>query len=195
MMVTTRRTLVGGAALLAAGTVAAVALLRKPPPEIHTLVPQQAEPALLGMSALAAITPPAAPPAFSFQDASGATHTLADFSGKGVVLNFWATWCVPCVAELPSLAALAGKLSGVVVLPVSTDRGGAETVTRFYASHAIAGLGVWLDPKGAASDALHLRGLPTTLLIDRQGRERGRLEGGADWDTDAAVAEVRRLLG
>ncbi len=194
MAVSTRRAVVGGVVVLAAGTVAAVALLRKPAPVIHTLIAEPA-PALLGISALVATEPPAAPPAFGFLDAAGATHTLAEFAGKGVVLNFWATWCTPCVAELPSLAALAAKASDVVVLPVSTDRGGAAAVEGYYRSHGIKGLGVWLDPKGAASEALHLRGLPTTLIIDRQGRERGRLEGGADWESAAAVAEIGKLVG
>jgi thiol-disulfide isomerase/thioredoxin len=145
------------------------------------------------MSALVPTSPPVPPPAFSFLDAAGATRTLADFAGKGVVLNFWATWCMPCVAELPSLAELAAKAPEVVVLPVSTDHGGLAVVQDFYRSHGIAGLGIWLDPKGAASEALHLRGLPTTLIIDRQGRERGRLEGGADWASAAAVAEIGKL--
>jgi thiol-disulfide isomerase/thioredoxin len=130
-------------------------------------------------------------------DAAGGAHALAEFAGRGVVLNLWATWCVPCVAELPSLAALAARLAsaGVVVVPLSSDRGGAAVVQKFYAGHAIAGLDVWLDPKGAAASALRARGLPTTLLIDRQGRERGRLEGGADWASDAAVAGILRVIG
>lgn len=200
MDMTTRRAVLAGgsaaaAALLAGGTVAMLTLLRKPAPaDVHVFTPTEPAP-LLGISSLVAVNPPAALPAFGFLDAAGAAHSLADFAGKGVVLNFWATWCVPCVEELPSLAALAKKLPGVAVVPVSTDRGGAAVVEKFYASHGIAGLGVWLDPKGAASEALHLRGLPTTLLIDQQGRERGRLEGGANWASDAAVAEIGRLVG
>jgi thiol-disulfide isomerase/thioredoxin len=192
LAVATRRAIVAGAALVAAGTVATLALRRKPP--VFTPV---AEPAvrLLGISSLVPTEPAAALPDFSFTDATGGTHSLAEFAGKGVVLNLWATWCVPCVAELPSLAALAAKLSGVVVLPLSTDRGGAPVVQKFYASHGIAGLGVWLDPKGAAAEALHARGLPTTLLIDRQGRERARLEGGADWASAEAVAAILRMVG
>jgi len=125
------------------------------------------------------------------------TVDMGKLKGKVVVLNLWATWCVPCVAELPSLVALAGKLAaaGIVVLPLSDDRGGAPVVQRFYQTHSIAGLGVWLDPKGMAAEALGARGLPTTIIIDRQGRERARLEGGADWASAEAVAAVIRLAG
>jgi thiol-disulfide isomerase/thioredoxin len=194
MRVSTRRALVSGAVLLAGGTVAAAAWLRKPAPPIFTPVVAQ-QPALQGMAALVPTEPPAPPPDIRFSDAGGGEHGLQEFAGKGVVLNLWATWCVPCVAELPSLAALATKMPGLAVLPLSTDRGGAAVVQKFYASHGIAGLGVWLDPKGVAAEALHARGLPTTLIIDRQGRERARLEGGADWASAEAVAAIARLTG
>jgi thiol-disulfide isomerase/thioredoxin len=198
MGVTTRRVLLSGAgaALVAGGTVAAATLLRKPAEPVFTPVAEPA-PVLQGIVSLVRTDPAAALPAFGFADAAGATHGLGEFAGKGIVLNFWATWCVPCVAELPSLATLAGKLSGagIIVLPLSTDRGGAPVVQKFYATHGVEGLGIWLDPKGLAAEALHLRGLPTTLVIDRQGRERGRLEGGADWASAEAVAEIARLVG
>ena len=112
-------------------------------------------------------------------DADGAAHGIEEFAGKGLVINLWATWCVPCVAELPALAALAGRVrdAGILVLPLSSDRGGAPVVEKYYRKHGIEGLPVWLDPKGAAARAWGARGLPTTLIVDRQGRERGRMEG------------------
>jgi thiol-disulfide isomerase/thioredoxin len=188
--------LAGGAAVVAAGTVAAVAMLRKPPEPIFTPVAEPAVP-LQSFASFVPTDPPAPLPDLTLFDAAGRAHTLAEFAGRGVVLNLWATWCVPCVAEMPSLALLAGRLAadGVVVLPLSNDRGGAPVVQKFYSAHAVSGLGVWLDPKGAAANALHARGLPTTLVIDRQGHERGRLEGGADWASDAAVAGILRLVG
>ena len=98
---------------------------------------------------------------------------------------------------MPALQALAGKVAedNILVLPLSSDRGGADVVRKFYAAHGITALPVWLDPKGAASEAWGARGLPTTLIIDRQGREQGRFEGAVDWSADATVARLRQLVG
>lgn len=137
-------------------------------------------------------------PAFAFRDAEGAERTLAhpDFAGRGVVLNLWATWCAPCVAEMPALDRLAEALAGegVVVLALSADRGGAEVVRPFYARVGLRHLGVWLDRGGAAGRALGARGLPTTILVDGAGRERARAVGDLAWDAPEAVAAVRRLV-
>ena len=113
-----------------------------------------------------------------------------------MVINLWATWCVPCVAEMPSLAALSKALApdDIAVLPLSSDRGGARRVEAFYQEHGITGLPVLLDPKGAAARAWHARGIPTSLIIDKKGRERARLEGSADWSTPAAARLVRKLV-
>ena len=139
--------------------------------------------------------PGAALPEIRFTTADGAARTLHDYAGQGVVLNFWATWCVPCVAEMPALAQLASLLgeTRVAILPLSSDRGGAPAVERFYREKSIQGLPVLLDPRGEASRAFGARGIPTTVLIDAQGRERGRLEGAADWASPDAVAAVRAL--
>ena len=136
-------------------------------------------------------------PDFAFTDADGAEHRIAEFAGRGVLLNLWATWCAPCVAEMPALdraqAALAAE--GITILALSSDRGGRGQVEPFYRDKGIRSLGLWLDPKGGAGRAFGVRGLPTTVVIDRQGRERARLEGGAEWDTPAMLAAVRRLVG
>lgn len=183
---------------LAAGTVAAGLWLRKPA-EPATLTPNTGPepemPPLRDISAMQTLATPRALPPFTWRDADGRSHAIAELAGRGVVLNFWATWCAPCVAELPSLAAFAraAAADGVAVLALSLDRGGAATVARYFAAHGIGGLAVLLDPMGAAADALGTRGVPTTLVIDREGRERARLEGGTDWNTPAALAAVRRL--
>ncbi len=198
MAVTTRRTTIAGLgiAAAAAGTVAATMILRKPAPLVVASPMAEPAPSLQPISAMAATDPPVPPAAASFTDEAGAAHALSDFAGKGVVLNLWATWCVPCVAELPALAELARKTAGgdLVVLPLSSDRGGAEVVRKFLAAHALA-LPVWLDPKGDAARAWGARGIPTTLIIDRQGRERGRLEGPVDWASDATIARLKQLIG
>jgi thiol-disulfide isomerase/thioredoxin len=133
-------------------------------------------------------------PDFQFRLPDGTVKTIADYAGKGVVLNLWATWCAPCVAEMPSLDALAAAVApGAVVLPLSSDRGGAAAVERWYSAHDIKNLPILLDQTGAAARALGARGIPTTLLIDGKGRERGRLEGGADWADPKSIAMVKAL--
>ncbi|AHJ61875.1 Thiol:disulfide interchange protein tlpA [Granulibacter bethesdensis] len=143
------------------------------------------------------VDPPARLPAFRFTDAMGDTRSMAYFNGKGVVLNLWATWCAPCVAEMPSLDQLAAavKDEGIVVLPLSADQGGVQAVDNFYRKHGIVHLGTWLDHDGEAQTALKLRGIPTTLIIDRQGRERARLEGGTNWAAPAYHDAIRALVG
>jgi thiol-disulfide isomerase/thioredoxin len=211
MQVTKRRAVLASAGALAGLTVAAATLWRKPAaatgrllaPDAaaiaHPLVPPaQEEPAvrLQGMSALALTDPPRPLPDLHFFDAAGTSHDLSEFAGRGVVLNLWATWCVPCVAELPALADLARRSAntGIAVVPLSSDRGGAPVVQRFLSAHDLT-LPVWLDPKGEIGHALGARGIPTTLVIDRQGRERARLEGAADWASAATLARLRELIG
>ncbi|WP_426954772.1 TlpA family protein disulfide reductase [Muricoccus radiodurans] len=136
-------------------------------------------------------------PDLVFTDGEGKETRLTDFAGRGVVLNLWATWCPPCVAEMPALDRLAGVLEadGIAVVALSSDRGGGAQVESFYARTGVKKLGIWLDPRGVATRALGPRGLPTTVLIDRAGRERARLEGDAAWDGPALLADVRRLCG
>ncbi len=197
---TTRRTVLAAGGIAAVGTVAAVALLRKPEaPRIHTLADGVAVPPVkVGTIAqMIRAEPPRVPAEASFQDEGGAVRRLGDYAGKGLVVNLWATWCVPCVVEMPELQELAHKVAGggILVLPLSSDRGGAEVVRRFYATHGIAGLPVLLDPRGEAARAWGSRGLPTTIVVDRQGREQGRVEGAIDWASAATIDELRRLVG
>jgi len=134
-------------------------------------------------------------PEFGFTDAEGKPHTIADFAGRGLVINLWATWCPPCVAEMPALDRAQAVLaeSGMLVLPLSSDRGGKAMVEPFYRRTGITRLGIWLDPRGAAQRALGSRGLPTTIVVDRAGMERARLEGAAEWDQPAMLERLRRL--
>lgn len=147
-----------------------------------------------GLPRLREVARPAA--AVVFQDAEGRERDLSSFNGRGLVVNLWATWCPPCVAEMPALDRLAALVAaeGIEVLALSSDRGGRAVVEGFYTRTGVARLGVWLDPRGAAARGLGVRALPTTVIVDRAGMERARLEGEAEWDHPAMLAAVRRLV-
>ncbi|HEU0215189.1 MAG TPA: TlpA disulfide reductase family protein [Stellaceae bacterium] len=134
-------------------------------------------------------------PAFSFTDMAGKEAGLADFKGGVVLLNLWATWCQPCLKEMPSLAALQERLgSSLTVLALSEDRGGAETVKPFVEQHGLDKLKVYLDPKSTAITAFEARGLPSSFLIDADGKVLGKVEGAADWDSDKMRDALAKLL-
>lgn len=139
---------------------------------------------------------PAPAPDLRFTDAEGRELTLADFKGRVVLLNLWATWCTPCVEEMPSLDRLQARLGGpdFEVVAISVDRQGASVVAPFYEKLGLKRLGVYLDRTSQSMRALGLRGLPTSLIIDRDGRIAGRLEGAAAWDSPAAEALIRHYL-
>ncbi len=145
--------------------------------------------------ALDRLDPPVAPPDGVFLAADGSSHRLSEFKGRGMVVNMWATWCAPCVAEMPSLEMLSKALApkDVAVLPLSSDRGGAEAVSNWFHAHGIAALPVLLDPKGAIARALQVRGIPTTVIINKSGAMVARLEGAADWGTPEAAALIATL--
>jgi thiol-disulfide isomerase/thioredoxin len=137
------------------------------------------------------------PEGLGFTDADGKEIAFASLRGRAAVVNFWATWCPPCVAEMPSLDRLHAMVAGegIAVLALSSDRGGKAQVQPFYQRTAIRNLDLLLDPRGAAGRALGVRGLPTTIILDRAGREVARLEGEAAWDNPQVVAAIRRLAG
>ncbi len=148
-------------------------------------------------NALVPTDPPTPVPAdIVFLGSDGAEHRPVDFRGHGMVVNLWATWCVPCVAEMPALSKLAARLGpqDVAVLPLSSDRDGAAAVRRFYEAHELGGLPVLLDPHGTAARAWGVRGIPTTIIIDKSGLERARLEGAADWASQATATRVLALV-
>ncbi len=142
-----------------------------------------------------AFDPPRPLPAFTFHDEAGTEHTVADFRGDVLVINLWATWCPPCVAEMPTLDRLQAMLApeNVRVLALSQDRGGAPVVRRFYERTGVKHLPIWLDLRGAAARMLGARGLPTTLVVDREGREAMRLAGEAEWDAPEMVRLIRAI--
>lgn len=122
---------------------------------------------------------------------------LRRFRGRVVVLNFWATWCLPCVYEMPTLDRLAATSdpTRLAILAVSIDRSGARVVVPFIKAHRLEHLPIYLDPErrlgalnsdGVAAGALPLWGLPITYILDKQGRVVGYLTGAAKWDSPQA---------
>lgn len=150
-----------------------------------------------GLDVFKPASPPRAAPEIAFTDAAGHPLSLADFRGKTVLLNFWATWCAPCVQEMPSLDRLQQHLGSdrFAVVAISVDREGLGVVRPFLAKTQIESLATYVDPKGASMRAFGVRGLPTTFVIDGNGREVGHIEGQAKWDTPEAEALVRYYLG
>jgi thiol-disulfide isomerase/thioredoxin len=122
--------------------------------------------------------------AIQFENADGQPRSLADFGGKVVLLNIWATWCVPCRKEMPTLDRLQAKLGGsdFEVVALSIDRR-MDEVRKFFAEVGIQKLMMYRDSSAKATRELGAVGLPTTLLADREGREVGRLIGPAEWDS------------
>ena len=129
-----------------------------------------------------------AAPATAFEDPDGAPATLADFRGKPVLLNLWATWCAPCVAEMPTLDRLAGRESGrLSVVTVSQDLDGRARVEAFFDKQGYRNLETWLDPRMALMTGLEADTLPTTILYDARGREVWRMVGREDWESERAA--------
>lgn len=139
---------------------------------------------------------PTPAPNVRFVDKAGAEHSLIDFRGKVTAVHFWATWCVPCRAELPQVDALAKALGGpdFEVLPISVDRDGMETVNAFYAAEGIQALPAYLDLGLKAFRAFRLAGVPATIFVDRDGNEIGRVLGERDWAKPEVLDVVRRMI-
>ena len=135
-------------------------------------------------------------PELAFEDDKGRKRAFSEFRGKFVLLNIWATWCVPCREEMPALDRLQQKLGGpgFEVLALSIDAGGAAAVKRFYDEIGIRALAIYIDPAVRATGSLGVVGVPTTLLLDRQVREIGRHTGPAQWDGPEATGVIEGYL-
>src|SRR5215469_273008 len=135
-------------------------------------------------------------PEIRFQDDQGHDLTLADFRGRAVLLNLWATWCVPCRQEMPTLDRLEARLGGkdFLVIALSIDRKGVDAVRDFYREVGVEKLAIYLDPSGKGSRGLAIPGVPTTLLIDQEGREVARKMGAAEWDGPEMVSLIQRTM-
>ena len=154
-----------------------------------------APPANVGaLAKLKSEEPARAVPPVSFVDSNGATHTLAEFRGRYVLLNLWATWCAPCVRELPALSHLQAALGAkrLSVVPISVGRDTAVETAAFLKQHK-AELPVYIDTKSAFLHAFGAFGLPLTVLIDPQGLEIARASGAVHWDAKDSLAYFENL--
>lgn len=169
------------------GTVALVLLL--------ALSAAAADAGKLKLGEFIPVSPPQPAPEVAFTDAEGRPTSIADFAGTPTLVNLWATWCQPCLREMPSLQRLQAKLAGrLTVAAVSEDRAGAKLVNPFVAEQKLQDLKIYLDPKGDVARAFDVRGLPTSIVLDRAGRVVGKVEGPAEWDSDTMIRVLGPLL-
>lgn len=133
--------------------------------------------------------------AFDLADGAG-KGTLADYRGKYVLVNFWATWCAPCRKEMPQLDALQKEFGGddFEVLTIASGRNSPEGIKKFFAEAGVTSLPRHQDPKQALASQMGIFGLPITVLVDPEGREIARLRGDADWSSDSAKSIIKALI-
>lgn len=133
-------------------------------------------------------------PGATFQDPDGQPVSLADFRGKPLLVNLWATWCAPCVAEMPTLDALARREPGLKVLTVSQDLDGRAKVDAFFAQRDFTAIEPYLDPELKLMSELRIGTLPTTILYDADGKEVWRMTAMENW-TGSRAAKLLKEAG
>jgi thiol-disulfide isomerase/thioredoxin len=140
--------------------------------------------------------PPKPMPDLEFLDADDKSLRLANLTGKARLINLWATWCGPCVKEMPSLDRLQAALprEQFVVLPISLDGPSRAKVAPFDKKQGLTNLGIYYDKGRKAMSVLDVSLLPTSILVDPAGRELGRIEGDADWDTPEGIALMKAAI-
>jgi thiol-disulfide isomerase/thioredoxin len=148
------------------------------------------------MAAFVAKKAPAPLPDIKFEDASGRQITLSSLKGKTILLNLWATWCGPCREEMPALNRLQAELGGdkFEVVALSLDRKGYEASKKFLDDLKADKLTLYADPSAKQGMELKLLGMPTTILINKDGLEVGRLAGAAEWDSDDAKKLIEAAM-
>lgn len=134
--------------------------------------------------------------AVGFSDADGGTHSLADYQGQVVVVNFWATWCAPCRKEMPALDALQQEFGGAdfQVVTIATGRNPLPAIRSFFDEAGVTALPILLDPRQELAREMRVLGLPATVVLDRDGQEIARMIGDAEWHSDSARAIVQALI-
>ena len=161
--------------------------------------PSVGQPAKLNTGHMAAFVYKPEPVAlndFKFVDGTGKERMFAEWKGRVVLLNLWATWCAPCRKEMPDLDKLQAELGSdkFEVVAISVDRSGVNGAKKFLGEVGVAKLALYADPTAKLASELKVLGLPATLLIDAEGREVGRLLGPAEWAGDDAKALIKPLI-
>jgi thiol-disulfide isomerase/thioredoxin len=203
----TQRPMIIGGALVALIIIGIAIVASRPTPQAPT---QTAETVAEKPADSAAVAPtdaahadtielydtPRPAPTTVFKDAEDADVTLAKFSGKVLVVNFWATWCAPCVKEMPTLDALEAKLGGPAfeVVAIAQDREGAKVAKPFAEKNQWKNLDFYTEAGGKFMRESRLNGLPTSLIIDKSGQEVGRVEGELDWASPGVEQVLRDLM-
>lgn len=131
-----------------------------------------------------------------FETGEGGTATLADYRGKVVVLNFWATWCAPCRKEMPTLSELQAEMGGdeFEVVTLATGRNPPPAMKTFFDEIGVDNLPLHRDPDMKIAREMGILGLPITVIMNREGQEIARLQGEAHWSSDTARAILQALV-
>ena len=133
----------------------------------------------------------------TFTDPDGGEFRLADFNGKHVLLNFWATWCAPCRKEMPMLSELQAEFGGesFEVVTIATGRNDVAGIRRFFEEVGVDNLPMYLDPRSGLARDMGVLGLPITVILDPDGNEIARMRGDAEWNSESAKTIIRALVG
>ena len=160
---------------------------------LQTALADKGPPRTGWMEQFTVIDNPLPAPRVPLLNGAGSQVFLSDFKGKVVLVNFWATWCAPCVREMPGIDKLQAKLGGkdFTVVAVNEDRGGVARAKPFLEKLGTTNLAIYVDSKMAMMRAFKVRGLPSSFLLDREGRIVGKLEGIAEWDTPEVEDLIR----
>jgi thiol-disulfide isomerase/thioredoxin len=162
----------------------------------HRTDDQGGAPPLAGTVAHFSLSNPRLPaPDVAFSDVDGKEVSFSAFRGRVVLVNFWATWCLPCLKEMPALDRLQARVGSgdLVIAAVSIDRGGRATAEPWLEQNGIKNLTLYLDPAARTAMSFRVAELPVSVLIDRNGNVVGRMVGPAEWDAPEAEALVRHI--
>ncbi len=132
----------------------------------------------------------------AFTDPEGGSFQLSDFTGKHVLVNFWATWCAPCRKEMPMLSELQTEYGGedFEVVTIATGRNELAGIRRFFDEVGVDNLPLFLDPRSGLARDMGILGLPITLILNPEGNEIARMRGDAEWNSPSAKAVIEALL-